>query len=97
MERMNKQDLVNRIAEKASISKKKAEIAVDGLLNGMKSAFLRGERIEIRGFGVFTVHYRKYGQCRNVVTGEVVPIQPRFIVNFKAGRGITGKTKLKES
>ncbi len=52
---MIKQDIVNRVAEQLSITKVKAEIAVESVFGSLKNALKRGERIELRGFGVFIV------------------------------------------
>jgi len=48
-----KLDIINRVAEKTGVPKMKAEQAVDALFHSMKEALTRGERIELRGFGVF--------------------------------------------
>ena len=73
---MIKQDIVNRVAEQLNITKVKAEIAVESVFNSLKNALKRGERIELRGFGVFIVKPRKSGVGRNPRTGEEVAIPP---------------------
>ena len=60
---MIKLDIVNRVAEKTGVPKMKAEQAVDALFHSMKEALTRGERIELRGFGVFRCETPKAG-CR---------------------------------
>jgi DNA-binding protein HU-beta len=82
---MIKIDIVNHVSEKTGLNKDKANVAVESLLQAMKEALLRGERIELRGFGVFAVKNRKTGPGRNPRTGEVVPIQPGKTVRFKPG------------
>ena len=82
---MIKPDIVNRVSEKTGLNKAKADLAVDSLLKAMKEALLRGERIELRGFGVFEVKNRKTGPGRNPRTGEVVAIQPGKTIRFKPG------------
>ena len=82
---MIKLDIVNRVAQKTGLNKFKADLAVDSLLKAMKEALLRGERIELRGFGVFEVKNRKTGPGRNPRTGEVVVIQPGKTIRFKPG------------
>src|SRR2546428_10324440 len=62
---MIKLDIINRVAEKTGVPKMKAEQAVDALFHSMKEALTRGERIELRGFGVFVVKPRKRGVGRN--------------------------------
>ena len=83
---MIKLDIVNRVAEKTGVAKIKAEVAVDALFNAMKDAMQRGERIELRGFGVFVVKPRKRGIGRNPRTGEVTDIPPGKTIRFKPGK-----------
>jgi len=54
-----KLDIINRVADKTGVPKMKAEQAVEALFHSMKEALTRGERIELRGFGVFVVKPRK--------------------------------------
>ena len=83
---MIKLDIVNRVAERTGVPKMKAEQAVDALFHSMKEALARGERIELRGFGVFVVKPRKRGVGRNPRTGEEVAIPSGKTIRFKAGK-----------
>jgi DNA-binding protein HU-beta len=83
-----KQDIVTQVAERKGITKVKAEIAVDAFFDSLKDALRRGERIELRGFGVFVVKPRKSGIGRNPRTGAEVPIPPGKTVRFKPGKEI---------
>jgi DNA-binding protein HU-beta len=83
-----KQDIVGRVAEQKGITKVKAEMAVDAFFDALKDALRRGERIELRGFGVFVVKPRKSGIGRNPRTGDEVPIPPGKTVRFKPGKDI---------
>ncbi|UCF36162.1 MAG: integration host factor subunit beta [Acidobacteriota bacterium] len=85
---MVKQDIVSRVAEQKGITKVKAEIAVDAFFDALKNALKAGERIELRGFGVFVVKPRKSGIGRNPRTGAEVPIPPGKTVRFKPGKEI---------
>ena len=85
---MVKQDIVSRVAQEKGITKVKAEIAVDAFFDSLKSALKSGERIELRGFGVFVVKPRKSGIGRNPRTGAEVPIPPGKTVRFKPGKEI---------
>ena len=69
-----KLDIINNVAERTGVPKIKAEIAVEALFDTMKDAIKRGERIELRGFGVFVVKPRKRGIGRNPRTGTEVAI-----------------------
>ena len=81
-----KLDLVNAIVQKTSISRAKAEQAVETVFETMKTALGRGERIELRRFGVFNVKPRKTGIGRNPRTGQQVNIPPGRAVRFKPGK-----------
>ena len=83
-----KQDIVSRVANRMGITKVKAEVAVDSFFNALKEAMKQGERIELRGFGVFVVKPRKSGIGRNPRTGAEVPIPPGKTVRFKPGKEI---------
>ncbi len=83
---MIKLDIVNRIVERTGVSRSKAELAVETVFEAMKGALERGERIELRGFGVFTVRPRKTGIGRNPRTGEEVSIPPGKAIRFKPGK-----------
>ena len=85
---MVKQDIVTRVSTRMSITKVKAELAVDSVLQALKAAMQNGERIELRGFGVFVVKPRKSGVGRNPRTGREVPIPPGKTVRFKPGKEI---------
>lgn len=81
-----KLDLVNDVVNRTGITKTKAEIAVETVFDSMKKALAKGERIELRGFGVFNVKPRKTGIGRNPRTGAEVNIQPGKAVRFKPGK-----------
>ncbi|HVS16876.1 MAG TPA: HU family DNA-binding protein [Thermoanaerobaculia bacterium] len=83
---MIKADIVNRVAETSEVSRVKAAVAVDTILDAMRSALSEGKRIELRGFGVFTVRERKRGIGRNPRTGVEVTITPGKTVRFKPGK-----------
>jgi len=81
-----KLDIINRLADETGIPKLKAEQAVEALFNSMKDALSRGDRIELRGFGVFLVKPRKRGVGRNPRTGEEVAIPSGKTIRFKPGK-----------
>ena len=85
---MIKVDLVNQIVARTGVSKTKAEQAVDTIFNSMKQALKRDDRIELRGFGVFSVKPRKTGIGRNPRTGSEVSIPPGKAVRFKPGKDL---------
>ena len=85
---MIKADIVNRVANAARVSRVKAAIAVDTVLDALKEALCDGKRIELRGFGVFQVRDRKRGVGRNPKTGVEVEIPPGKTVRFKPGKAL---------
>ena len=85
---MIKADIINKVAEQADITKVKAVEAVEAVFEAMKMAIKRGERIELRGFGVFQVKDRKRGIGRNPKTGREVEIPPGKTIRFKPGKAL---------
>ncbi len=85
---MIKVDLVNRVAENSEVSRVKAALAVDTIFRAMKAALSQGQRIELRGFGVFQIRDRKRGIGRNPKTGVEVVIAPGKTVRFKPGKDL---------
>jgi len=83
-----KADIINRVADEATITKVKAVEAVEAVFDAMKAAMQRGERIELRGFGVFQVKPRKKGIGRNPRTGREVRIPPGKTIRFKPGKNL---------
>jgi nucleoid DNA-binding protein len=81
-----KQDLIQRVVERTGLPRVKAESAVDAIFEAMKTALGGSDRIELRGFGVFTVKPRKTGVGRNPRTGTEVTINPGKAVRFKPGK-----------
>ena len=81
-----KQDIVHQVIERTGLPRTKAEAAVDTVFEGLKHALAAGERIELRGFGVFSVRARKTGIGRNPRTGTEVSIAPGKAVRFKPGK-----------
>ncbi len=85
---MIKQDLIQRVVERTGLPRIKAEAAVDAIFDAMKRSLTANDRIELRGFGVFTVKPRKTGVGRNPRTGAEVSITPGKAVRFKPGKDL---------
>ena len=83
---MIKADIINQVSRAADITRVKAVVAVEAVLDAMKQSMMRGERIELRGFGVFQVKPRKKGIGRNPRTGREVRIPPGRTIRFKPGK-----------
>ncbi len=83
---MNKSQLIERVAERADISKKKAEVVVKQIFESMTDALVQDDRIEIRGFGSFTnKHYKAY-TGRNPRTGAPIEVDQKVLPFFKVGK-----------
>jgi integration host factor subunit beta len=84
---VTKSELIERIAAKQSqLSVKDVELAVKSILDYMADALATGGRIEIRGFGSFSLHYRKPRRGRNPKTGETVQLEGKYVPHFKPGK-----------
>ena len=85
---MIKVDIINEVSTAAASTKVKAEVAVDAVFDAMRMSMCRGDRIELRGFGVFQVKPRKRGIGRNPRTGKEVRIPPGRTIRFKPGKDL---------
>ena len=83
---MTKAELIDKIAAKAKISKKAANVAVNTFVDSVTSALKKGDRVSLVGFGTFTVAKRKARIARNPRTGEKINVPARRAAKFKAGR-----------
>lgn len=84
---MTKSELIEILAAKNShLSNKDIELTVKGLLEQMSLALASGQRIEIRGFGSFSLHYRPPRMGRNPKTGESVALAAKYVPHFKPGK-----------
>ena len=83
---MNKAKLIEKVSERVKIRSNTAKVIVDTIFDAMRESLEKGERIEIRGFGSFTV--RDYGgyKGRNPKTGKVVDVPPKKLPYFKTGK-----------
>ena len=89
---MTKSELIERIAERQDqLSPKDVELAVKLVLEYMSQSLATGERIEIRGFGSFSVHYREPRMGRNPKTGEPVELEGKYVPHFKPGKELRDK------
>ena len=81
---MTKSELIERIVtHQGLLSSKDVELAIKTMLEQMSQCLATGDRIEIRGFGSFSLHYRAPRVGRNPKTGQEVPITPRRVLVFR--------------
>ncbi len=83
---MNKIDIINKVAEDMKLNQKVAKVAVDTIVETIKQAIIKGERVEIRGFGSFTIRQYKAYKGRNPKTGQLVDVKPKKLPYFKVGK-----------
>lgn len=83
---MTKSDLVQKLAYKLKMQTPKAETIVNTIFGSMIDSLLKGERIEIRGFGVFEIRNYKGYAGRNPKTGQSVHVEPKRAPFFKMGK-----------
>ena len=85
---MNKADLINATAEKAGLSKKDAEKAVNAAITVINDALIEGDKIQLVGFGAFEVKERKSRIGRNPKTKESINIPASKVPVFKPGKAL---------
>jgi len=84
-----KSEMIERIAERIPhLYKRDVEHIVDAILEEVVAALSRGDRVELRGFGAFTVRSRRARTGRNPRTGEQVMVSERYVPFFKSGKDI---------
>lgn len=84
---LTKSELIESVAAKqAQLSVKDVELAIKTMLEEMSQTLASGGRIEIRGFGSFSLHYRAPRTGRNPKTGDVVDLTGKYVPHFKPGK-----------
>ncbi len=92
---MTKSELIEAIAAKqAQLSAKDVELAVKTILEHMAQSLSSGERIEIRGFGSFSLHYREPRKGRNPKTGDAVELSGKYVPHFKPGKELRDRVNI---
>ncbi len=90
---MNKSELVDLVAEKAGMSKKDSEKAVKAVLDSITEGLVKGDKVQLVGFGTFEVRSRKEREGRNPATGEKIKIEALKVPAFKPGKALKDKVK----
>jgi DNA-binding protein HU-beta len=91
LNKMTKQQLIEKVAAQTELKKSEAELAVDSVLAMIAEALRANERVDLRGFGSFVVKDRKERQGRNPRTGETITIAAKRDASFKPGKELTEK------
>ncbi len=85
---MTKSELINALDQQTHLRHRDVELAVSTILEHMSQTLASGERIEVRGFGSFSVSYRPPRTGRNPATGQPVEVRSRYAVRFKPGTAL---------
>jgi DNA-binding protein HU-beta len=83
---MTKAELIDSVAKRSELSRPKAEELVNGLFDDIVVALRNGEKVNVSGFGTFSVSQRKGRVGRNPKTGAAIDIAPSRAAKFKAGK-----------
>ena len=85
---MNKTELIAAVAEQAELSKKDAEKALKAFTDVIAAELVKGEKVQLVGFGTFEVSEREAREVRNPLTGEKITIAASKNPKFKAGKAL---------
>ncbi|MBK4775329.1 integration host factor subunit beta [Candidatus Pantoea edessiphila] len=92
---MTKSELIEKLArQNVHISIKTIENAVKEIIEYMATTLSQGERIEIRGFGSFSLHYRAPRIGRNPKTGDKVDLEGKYVPHFKPGKELRDRANM---
>jgi integration host factor subunit beta len=94
---VTKSELIEVLAQETGLTKGRAELVVNTVFDSMVEALQRGEGIEIRGFGSFTVRQYKAYEGRNPRTGATVHVAPKRLPFFKVGKDLRERVNGKRS
>lgn len=86
---MNKTELVEKIAVGAGLSKESAKKALEAAVEAIKTALVEGDKVQLIGFGTFSVNERPAREGMNLRTGEKIQIKAKKVAKFKAGAELT--------
>jgi len=90
---MTKKDIILKVSDETNLKQIDVKKVVQKTFDCIVEALIRGEKIELRNFGVFKIKQRKSRIGRNPRTGQVIPVPPRKVVVFKPGLEIKKKVK----
>ena len=88
---MNKSDIINLVNEKNNLELSDIEYSVKKIINYMSENLYQGERIEIRGFGTFSLHTHRSRLARNPKTGDKIALERRNTVHFKPSKELKSR------
>ena len=95
---MTKSELVEKLSvESGTLNKKEAEMVVNTIFDSIGTALVDGGRVEIRGFGSFSIRLRDGREARNPKSGEIVKIPPKKTPFFKTGKELRERVNICEA
>lgn len=86
---MNKAELVDAIAAKSGLDKKQASAALAAMIESVEEALVGGDRVQLVGFGTWSVNARSARAGRNPSTGESIQISAKNVIRFKPGASLS--------
>lgn len=90
---MTKNELIEKVAKKANLTKRASQDAVNSTFNLIKDSLVRGEKVVITGFGTFLIRSRAARRGRNPQTGEAIQIPQKKLPSFVAGKTLKRQVK----
>jgi nucleoid DNA-binding protein len=90
---MTKKDIILKVSDETNLKQIDVKKVVQKTFDCIVEALMRGEKIELRNFGIFKLKQRKSRTGRNPRTGQVVPVPPKKVVVFKPGLEMKNKVK----
>lgn len=88
---MNKSDIINLVCEKDNLGLSDVEYSVKKIIDFMSENLYQGERVEIRGFGTFSLHTHQSRLARNPKTGDKIALERRNTVHFKPSKELKSR------
>jgi integration host factor subunit beta len=83
---MTKADLIEEVAKQSNLTKKESELIVNTVFDNITDALIKGDKVELRGFGSFRIRHRNSRKGRNPKTGSSVNVPEKRVPFFKVGK-----------
>ena len=94
---MTKQNIIDIVSEATGLTKVETEAVMNGVMSTIIESLGKNKRVELRGFGAFSVQHRKQRTGRNPRTGEAVNVEEKYIPRFKTGKELRLKLNKQEN
>ncbi|KAF0248196.1 MAG: DNA-binding protein HU-beta [bacterium] len=94
---MNKKSLIELVKKDTQLTEQESAKVVTQILESITSTLSSGEKVDLRGFGAFSVHKRAARKGRNLNTGEIIEIPARKAVSFRASKTLKQKIRLSQN